>query len=86
VHRKADSARLVGNGAADGLANPPRGIGGELVAPAILELVHRLHQADVALLDQIKELQAAVAVFLGDGNQHNSESGGHIGEETGSVA
>ena len=64
----ADGARLVGDRAGDRLPDPPRRIGRELVAAAVLELVHRLHQADIAFLDQIEELQAAVGVFLGDGN------------------
>jgi hypothetical protein len=68
VHRDADGARLVGDRTGDGLADPPGGIGGKLVAAAVLELVHRLHQADVAFLDQVEELQAAVGVFLGDGD------------------
>jgi hypothetical protein len=55
VHRDADRARLVGDRARDRLADPPRGVGGELVAAAVFELVHRLHQADVALLDQVEE-------------------------------
>ena len=66
VHRNADRARLVGDRAGDRLADPPRGIGRELVAAAILELIDRLHQADVAFLDQIQELQPAIGVFLGD--------------------
>src|SRR6185503_1276346 len=63
VHRDADRARLVGNRAGDRLADPPRRIGRELVAAPILELVDRLHQPDVAFLDQVEELQAAVGVF-----------------------
>jgi hypothetical protein len=74
VHRDADGARLVGDGAGDGLANPPGGVGRELVAAAVFELVHRLHQADVALLDQVQELQAAVGVLLGDGD-HQAQVG-----------
>ena len=66
VHRDADRAGLVRNRAGDGLANPPSGIGRELVATAVFELVHRLHQADVAFLDQVEELQAAVGVLLGN--------------------
>ncbi len=69
-----DGARLIGNGSGDRLANPPRSIGGKLVAPAILELVHRLHQAHVSLLDQIEELQSAVAILLGDRN-HEAQVG-----------
>ncbi|OIQ91558.1 hypothetical protein GALL_264960 [mine drainage metagenome] len=68
MHGDADRARLIGNRAGDGLSDPPRGVGGELVAAAVFELVHGLHQADVAFLDEVEELQAAVGVFLGDGN------------------
>ena len=54
--------------AGDRLTDPPRGVGGEFVAAAILELIDGLHQADIAFLDEIEELQAAVGVFLGDGD------------------
>jgi hypothetical protein len=66
VHREPDRACLIGDGAGDCLASPPRGIGGKLLASAIVELVHRFHQTDVALLDQIEELQSAAAVLFGD--------------------
>ena len=66
VDRDADGARLVGDRAGDRLADPPRRVGRELVAAAVLVLLHRLHQARVAFLDQIEEGQAAVAVLLGD--------------------
>src|SRR5690554_5067150 len=68
MHRNPDGAGLVRNRAGDGLTNPPGGVGREFVATTVLKLVHRLHQADVAFLDQVQELQAAVGVFLGDGN------------------
>jgi hypothetical protein len=74
VHRDADGARLVGDRAGDRLPDPPRGIGRELVAAAVLELVDRLHQADVAFLDEVEELQAAVGVFLGD-RDHEAQVG-----------
>src|SRR5258708_31819835 len=74
VHRNADGAGLVGDGAGNRLPNPPRRVRGELIAPAILELVDGLHQADVAFLDQVEELQSAVGVFLGDGN-HQAQVG-----------
>ena len=74
VHRNTDRARLVGDRAGDGLANPPGGVGRELVATAVFELVHRLHQADVAFLDQIEELQATVGVLLGN-RDHEAQVG-----------
>ena len=74
VHRNTDGARLIGDRAGDRLPDPPRRIGRELVAAAILELVDGLHQADIAFLDQIKELQAAVGVLLGD-RDHEAEVG-----------
>src|SRR5262245_25767273 len=57
VDGDADRARLVGNRAGDGLADPPRRISRELVAAAILKLVDRLHQADVAFLNEVEELK-----------------------------
>src|SRR5436190_15304021 len=66
VHRDADRARLVGNRAGDRLTDPPCRIGREFIAAAIFEFIDRFHQADIAFLDQIEELQAAVGVFLGD--------------------
>src|SRR4030088_669434 len=60
------SARSPGGGrAGDRLADPPRRVGREFVAAAILELIDRLHQADIAFLDEVEELQAAIGVFLG---------------------
>ena len=74
VHRDADGARLVGDRAGDRLADPPGRVGRELVAAAVFELVDRLHQADVAFLDQVEELQAAVGVLLGD-RDHQAQVG-----------
>ncbi len=76
MHRDADGAGLIGNRARDGLPDPPGGIGGEFVAAAILEFIHGLHQADIAFLDQVEELQAAIGVFLGDGD-HQAKIGFH---------
>ncbi len=59
-------ARLIGDRARDRLADPPGRVRRELVAAAVFELVDRLHEADVAFLDQIEELQAAVRVLLRD--------------------
>ncbi|QTK80944.1 RNA Polymerase Sigma Factor RpoS [Agrobacterium tumefaciens] len=64
VHRNTDRAGLVGNRAGDCLPDPPRRIGRELVTTTVFKLVHRLHQADIAFLNEIEELQAAVGVLL----------------------
>ena len=45
VHRDADGAGLVGDGPGDGLADPPGGVGAELVTLAVVELLHRADQA-----------------------------------------
>ena len=66
VHRNTDGARLIGNRAGDRLADPPGGIGREFIAAAVFKLIDGLHQADVAFLDQVQELQAAVGVFFGN--------------------
>ena len=68
MHRNTDGASLVGNAAGDSLANPPGGVGREFVAPAVFKLVDGFHQADIAFLNQIKKLQAAVGVLFGDRN------------------
>ena len=68
VHGNTNGPGLVGDGAGDGLTNPPGGVGRKLVASTVFELVHRFHQADIALLDQIQELESAIGIFLGDGD------------------
>ena len=66
VHRDADGAGLVRDRARDRLADPPGRVGGKLIAAAVFELVGRAHQADVAFLDQVQQVQAAVDILLGD--------------------
>ena len=57
----ADSAR-------DALLDPPAGVAGELGVGVVqrVELVHRCHQPDRALLDQVLQVEPAVGVPLGD--------------------
>ena len=66
VDRQADRAAGVGDAAGDRLADPPRGVGGELEALAPVELLDGVHQAEVALLDQVEQRQARGLVLLGD--------------------
>src|ERR1700676_4526512 len=68
VHRDADGAGLVGDGASNGRATPPGRVCRKLVAAAPLEFVHGVHQADVAFLNQVQELQPAIGIFFRDGN------------------
>src|SRR5829696_2216185 len=56
--RQADQVRLLVEGPADGLADPEGGVGGELEALAPVELLHRVLEAEVALLDEVEELHA----------------------------
>ncbi len=66
MHRDADGAGLVGDGPGDGLADPPRGVGGELIPPSVVELLHRPNEPDVPLLGQIEERHPVRRVPLGD--------------------
>ncbi len=66
VHRDPDRARLVGDRAGDGLADPPGRVGGELVALRVVELLHGADEAEVAFLDQVEEQHPAPDVPFGD--------------------
>src|SRR5262249_61030092 len=64
VYRDADGAGLVGHGSGDGLADPPGGVGGELVALGVVELFYGADEAEVAFLDEVEEGHAAAGVAL----------------------
>src|SRR5690349_4182877 len=55
VDRDADGPRLVGERASDRLADPPRGVGRELEALAVVELLRRANETERPLLDQVQE-------------------------------
>ena len=74
VDRDADGTGLVGNGAGNGLTDPPGSVSGELIALGVVELLDCLDQAQVTLLDQIQEEHAAAHVALGDGD-HQTQIG-----------
>jgi len=78
VHRNADGACLVGDRARDRLPDPPRRVGREFVAAAVFELVDRLHEADVAFLDEVEELQTAIGVFFRDRDHQAQVRLGHL--------
>jgi len=78
VHGHPDRARLVGNGPANTLANPPGRVRGKFIASTPVKFIRAPHEADVAFLDQVQELQAAVGVFLRDGHNQAKVCLGHL--------
>ena len=66
VRREADRAALIGEGARDGLADPPGGVGREPVAHAVVELLDRPDQAHVPLLDQVEQWHVRARVVACD--------------------
>src|SRR3989339_1415992 len=68
VHRNADGARLIGDGAGDRLADPPRGIRTEFESAVRIEFLNGAEEADIALLNQVEEREAAPDVLLGNGD------------------
>jgi hypothetical protein len=68
VHRDPDGPPLVRQRSGDGLTDPPGGVGGELEALGVVELLRRPHEPQVPLLDEVQERQAPVPVPLGDGD------------------
>ncbi len=68
VDGEPDGAALVGDRPGHGVTDPPAAVGREATALARVEAVDRLHQAEVALLDQVLQRHAAAAVAAGDGD------------------
>jgi hypothetical protein len=66
--RNANRAGVVRDRALHRLADPPRGVRRELVAPAPVELLDGAVQAEGALLDQVEKRNAEAAIALGDRN------------------
>ena len=60
--REPDRAVLLAEGPADGLANPPVGIGDKSQPAPRLKLVHRAHQPQIAFLNQVEQGHPAVAI------------------------
>ena len=68
VHGNTYRTCLVSNRTGDCLPDPPCRVGAEFITSAIFKFINRLHQADIAFLNEVKKLQTAVGVFFGDGN------------------
>src|SRR5215218_8133091 len=68
VRGQTNGAGVVGDGAGDGLTDPPRRVSREAVAHLGVELLDGPNQARIPLLDQILEGHATPPVLLGDGD------------------
>ena len=79
VDGHADRSRLVGQGARDGLPDPPGRVRRELEAAPPVELLDRADQAQRALLDEIEEGEALVAVVLRDRDDQTEIRLDHLG-------
>ena len=66
VDGNANGAGLVGDGARDGLTNPPCRGCAELIAALVFVLVDRAHETGIAFLNKVEKGQAAVPVLFGD--------------------
>ena len=66
VDGEAYDASLLRDAAGDRLTHPPGGVGRELVALGVVELLDRADQAGVALLDQVEHRHLGAAVLAGD--------------------
>ena len=66
MDRDPDGARLIGDRTGDGLADPPGGIGGKFEALGVIELLHRLDQAEIPLLNEVKELHPPADIPFGN--------------------
>ena len=74
VDGDADGAGLVGDGPGDSLADPPGSVGGELVSLGVVELLHGLDEAKIALLDEVQEEHPPAHIALGNGD-HETQIG-----------
>src|SRR5512135_1037585 len=80
MDRDADGASLLGDVTANRLADPPGGVGAELEATGGVKLGDCPQQAQVALLDQVQEGNAAPQVALG-----NTDDQAQVGADQGCV-
>ena len=62
LHGDPDGVAVLLDGALQGLADPPRGVGREAEAALPVELVDGAHQAEGPLLDEVAEVDAPVLV------------------------
>ena len=64
VHRQAHDARLLGDSLQDGLTDPPYGERDELEALGLIETVSRLDQAEISLVDQVRQGDSLILILF----------------------
>ena len=64
MHGQADGFALVGQGALDGLFNPPCGVGAEFATFCWVEAFDGFDETDVTFADQIEQWQAGIIVIV----------------------
>ena len=67
----SDGSCLVADASGYCLSDPPSGIGAELIALAVFELLDSLDETDIAFLNQIEEMKSPVRVLLGNLNDQS---------------
>src|SRR5258707_11229420 len=74
MHRNMNGTRMFSYSSTDSLPNPPCRIRAEAETPSWVELLNRPNQAQVALLNQIKQRDALIIVTFGDAH-HEAQVG-----------
>src|SRR6266513_1895970 len=66
VDRKTDGFALIGQSPLDRLLDPPCRVRAELPAFSRVKTLHRLHQTDISLRDQVEQRQAKICIIMRD--------------------
>ena len=67
--------RLIGNSARNRLADPPDGISRNLDPATIVVFFDRAHEAHIAFLDQVEQVQRTLAVVFSRDRSHQTKVG-----------
>ena len=71
VHGETDRAPLLRQRTRDRLLDPPRGVGRELEAHPVVELLDGANETEVPLLDEVEERHLGTRVVAGDGHDES---------------
>jgi len=76
VQRDAHDPALFGQRLQDRLTNPPHGVGDELDALGLVELMRCTDEAEIALVDEVGQTHPLVLILLGH-RHHEPEVAAH---------